>query len=330
MSTLESIEIFSLLEKNHIIPISLPTPFPVGPVNCFLFKKDPITLFDTGLNTDESHHELCRQLSDHGLIVNDIEYIVVTHGHRDHMGLLGRLMDETNAKAIGQARINRLGAFTEEDVTNRKNFFIGILKEFGVPLDIRENANSLYERFRRFSEPFVLDSTFEEGEKVLGYETYFVPGHSPTDTIFTDHENGVSVTGDHILTNTNPNPLLRRPTDGKPRDKSLVEYQASLRKSRELDLGLCLPGHGQPFDNHVEVVDGILEKQQRRAALVLKLVQQGKTTPFQVSKKLFPDLPPPHMHLGLSVSVGHLEVLEEDGVLKSHHDSGVLHFTETK
>ncbi len=323
---MKAIPMSDFLDKHNIVMIPLPTPFPVGPINTFLFKNDPITLVDTGLNTDETYDELTRCMKEEGLQLSDIEIIIVTHGHRDHMGLLGRLLEETNAKAYGHPLVNKLGHPQDEDPVKRKQFFLDILSEFGVPDETIEQANSLYDRFRRFSEPSDLDFFVEEGSKTLDYDTYFVPGHSASDTLFVDEQRGFSIVGDHILTNTNPNPLLRRPEEGQTRAKSLLEYQASLHKSRALNLGVCLPGHGKLIHDPVAVIDNLLDKHARRAAMVMKLVKDGRTTPYAISRKLFPDLPAPHLHLGLSISVGHLEVLEEEGELGSIHEDGILKF----
>ena len=314
------------LEQHNIAMLPLPTPFPVGPVNCFLFKNEPITLVDTGLNTDKTYDELSRGLKEHGLQIGDIEIIIATHGHRDHMGLLGRLLEETGAKAYGHPLVDKLGIVNPDDASVRKEFFLGILHEFGVPSETIEEANSLYDRFKKFSEPYKLDYLLEHEGHALGFDTYFVPGHSPSDTLFVDTERGLTIVGDHILTNTNPNPLLRRPEPGEKRARSLVEYQASLKESRERVLGVCLPGHGELILDGKAAIDGILAKHDRRSAIVEKLVRDGHRTPYSVSRKLFPDLPAPHLHLGLSVSVGHMEVLEERGVLAETHENGVLCF----
>ena len=318
------------LEKRFgVVLISLPTPFPVGPVNAFLIKRDPPVLVDTGLNGEESYNALAGALREHGFTPKDLGAIIVTHGHRDHMGLLGRLLEESDAEAYGHPRVQRLGTWYESDSEARKAFFVGILDEFGVPDEVKAEANSLYDRFRRFSEPFTLDHQIGDEESVLGLRAYYVPGHSPSDTLLVNEDEGYTFVGDHILTGTNPNPLLRRPDAGQPRAKVLVEYQASLRRSRELSLGLCLPGHGGPFDNHVAAVDRILERQAKRAEQVLTLVRDGRETPYAVSRRLFPDLPIPNIHLGLSIAVGHMEALEERGQLTSGHDDGILWYRPT-
>ena len=309
-----------------IVPISLPTPFPVGPVIVYLIKSDPPVLVDTGLNGDETYRLLMSALSAQGLELGDLGAIILTHGHRDHIGLLGRLLREHPIDAYGHPLVQELGRNVDADPDDRKSFFVGILDEFGVPEEIKLAANSLYERFRAFSEPFELSHAVSDEGMALGHTALHVPGHSPSDTLFIHESRGYSFTGDHILLATNPNPLLRRPEPGQPRAKALVEYQASLRRSRAADLGVCLPGHGSPIVDGVAAVDEILKRQGRRTDQVRGLLAKGLRTPYEVSRSLFPMLEPPHLHLGLSIAVGHLELLEEMGEVRSGHEGGVLRF----
>jgi glyoxylase-like metal-dependent hydrolase (beta-lactamase superfamily II) len=236
-------------------------------------------------------------------------------------------MAESGAESYGHPIIRAHGIAGHDDGLARRQFYIGILEEFGVPEGIRGEANSLYNKFRRMIEPFQITHPLNDGETVENFEIHGVPGHSPSDALLVDREMDFAVVGDYILTVTLPNPLLRRPENGEEREKALIAYIASLRKSRELGLGLCLPGHGEPFDNPTEVIDGILAKLERRNATILKLVARGKDTPYLVARRLFPRLPVESIHLGLSIAVGHMEAMEEDGRLNRHLQDGVLHFT---
>src|SRR5205807_2179743 len=86
------------------------------------------------------------------------------------------------------------------------------------------------------------------------------PGHSPSDTVFHDQRRGMLLAADHLIAHISSNPLLARPLDagsdyGGPRPRALLTYMASLEQTREMDLSLVLPGHGEPIVDHVAVID---------------------------------------------------------------------------
>jgi len=84
-----------------IIPISVPTPFYIGPVNVYLIAEDPITIIDTGPKTKEAVTALRDGLRVNGFRVSDIRRIVLTHAHEDHCGLARSLRDEAkNAEVL--------------------------------------------------------------------------------------------------------------------------------------------------------------------------------------------------------------------------------------
>src|SRR5688500_20014664 len=78
----------------RVIPISLPTPFYIGPVNVYLIAEDPITIIDTGPKTKATVDALREGLRATGFRVSDIRRIVLTHAHEDHCGLAKSLRDE--------------------------------------------------------------------------------------------------------------------------------------------------------------------------------------------------------------------------------------------
>ena len=67
--------------------LPLPTPFQTRTVNCWLLEGEPLTLVDPGPDWEETAIELDASLRMRGLRVEDVEQIVLTHQHLDHVGL---------------------------------------------------------------------------------------------------------------------------------------------------------------------------------------------------------------------------------------------------
>ena len=102
----------ALAERAGIHRIALPTPFLVGRVNCYLIEDEPLTLVDTGPNSGKALDELSARLAERGHATADLELIVVTHHHIDHLGLVEILVEHSGAEvaALGAAA-QRLAAF---------------------------------------------------------------------------------------------------------------------------------------------------------------------------------------------------------------------------
>jgi len=81
-------ESLALAERAGVHRIAVPTPFLVGRVNCYLIEDEPLTLIDTGPNSGKSLDVLAQGLAERGRRIEDLELIVITHQHMDHLGLL--------------------------------------------------------------------------------------------------------------------------------------------------------------------------------------------------------------------------------------------------
>src|SRR5215211_1521194 len=100
------------------VDIQLPLAH-VGSVNAWLLRGDPVTLVDTGPRDDTALAELEQGLRREGLRIEDIELVLATHHHIDHIGLAATIQRRSGAVVAALDRVadyaGRYGAELEQD-----------------------------------------------------------------------------------------------------------------------------------------------------------------------------------------------------------------------
>ena len=301
-----------------IVPISLPTPFYIGPVNVYLIPEDPITLIDTGPKTKEAVDTLRAALRREGLAVSDIRRIVLTHAHEDHCGLARALRDEAKDAEVlvhGWETGHRAGRLEYED--HRQ-----LLVRAGVPRDEVEVMRKMYEGVRQYADSLDDDHCGElTDEAELDFESgalqvLHTPGHTPGSCSFVRQADRTVIAGDCVLKRITPNPILSPdPIDPSRRFRSLEEYLVSLARVRSLAPTLVLGGHGEPVHDYEELFNRYLRSIRERQTHVIRLVPASGATAWEVSRAMFPGTDDVHRFLGVSEAVAHLDYAHSEGKL---------------
>jgi glyoxylase-like metal-dependent hydrolase (beta-lactamase superfamily II) len=301
-----------------IIPISVPTPFYIGPVNVYLIAEDPITIIDTGPKTKEALEALRAGLRSAGFRISDIRRIVLTHAHEDHCGLARSLRDEAkNADVLVHEwetghRISRLEY--EEHRT--------LLVRAGVPDVEIVRLRRMYEGLRKYADSLgdhehspLWDDTeleFESGSLKIVH----TPGHTPGSCSFVREADRTIIAGDCVLKRITPNPVLSPdPIDPSKRFPSLAEYLVSLARLRTFAPTLVYGGHGEPVHDYDELFNRYIRAIQERQAKVIKLVSKNGATAWDVSLEMFPGADDVHKFLAVSEAVAHLDLAHSEGKL---------------
>jgi glyoxylase-like metal-dependent hydrolase (beta-lactamase superfamily II) len=307
--------------------VALPTPFPVGPVNCYLLLGDPLTIVDPGMLWGDNMQVLDGALAGHGRKLADIKQIVVTHGHPDHFGAAGWVAEQSSATVIcgrldAPKHVGGVGgagaAFRSTDLSLR----------LGLPGSLFAMFSKFYEGVTELTHPIpdgrlrVLDDgdTLEAGGRE--WQVHVTPGHSVGHVSLYDPSDRTLLSGDHLLACITPNPVLEpEPDEPDGRRRSLVEYLASLDRFVRLDPLRVLPGHGPCFRDVLTLVDETRRHHQERATEIFRIVESlGESTPYELSRALFPHLEDFTVMLGVSEAVGHLDLLEADGRIRRVSD----------
>lgn len=173
------------------------------------------------------------------------------------------------------------------------------------------------------------DRTFVDGETLefgmLRLRAIDTPGHTPGHACYYHEESRVLFTGDHILKRITPNPgLYFLENRYEQRTKSLPTYIRSLLKVRDLACSRVLAAHEGEMNNLEYAVDRILVHHERRARSAMHAVQRGRSTAFEVLPLLFPNLRAFALSPALNETIGHLDLLEEQGQVYVTYENGLV------
>lgn len=301
-----------------ILAVPLPTPFPVGPVNCYVLLDAPVTVVDPGMMWADSTNMLEAALNDAGRRVEDVDQVLITHGHPDHFGAAGWLADTADASVIcGRAERPKLTGSTD------RASLVDVVGRLGIPDTMRDTFRMFYEGVRDMTHPIGEDrlvlvddsDTLQAGGR--DWQVHVTPGHSVGHVSLFDPDTRVLLSGDHLLACITPNPVLEPDLDRPDgRRRSLVEYLASLERFVRLDPILVLPGHGPRFQDVPTLTQAMRHHHDSRADEILEIISRlGDPTPYELSNELFPHTKDFSIMLGVSEIVGHLDLLEDDGRL---------------
>jgi glyoxylase-like metal-dependent hydrolase (beta-lactamase superfamily II) len=313
---------------------AIPTPFAVGRVNCYLIEDEPLTLVDTGPNSGKALDELTARLAERGHVLADLELIVVTHQHIDHLGLVEILVEHSGAEvaALGAAA-ERLASF-DEDAERDDAFAVEVMLRNGIPEDVTVALRSVSRSFRGWGSHVAVTQPLEDGGVLeLGdrrLEVLHRPGHSPSDTVFWDEERKILIAADHLLPKISSNPLITRPLDGSERrTQALVTYIESLKKTREMPAEIVLPGHGEPITDHAELIDSRFASHERRKEKIYKLIAERPRSGYELAQGLWGNVAVTQAFLTLSEVIGHADLLVNEGRVREAEDDGVIRYEPT-
>lgn len=295
-----------------IVRLRVPTPFPVGPVNAYLIKSDPLTLIDTGPNTELAKEALTEALAAEGVRINDIKRVLITHGHSDHSGLAGWLEQQGAQICIHPNEARKLTG------VNYLSLREAFLRQMGTPIkkimsfrsSAKTNLNGCISTF----------TSLQNGNTVAFNDFSLMvvetPGHCGGHLSFFHREAECMFGGDAVLRDITPNPLPELdPHLTGFRSKSLSEMMSTLDLLDSMRIQWVFPGHGETVSNlSARIAIMRSHHEQRLEEIRSNLI--GSKTAFSMAVDLYGDVTGWDVLLGVSEVCAHLDLLIERGLVR--------------
>lgn len=297
------------------LPINLPG---LGHVNCYVLEDElGLTVVDPGLPNPESFEVFESRLAQLGAKPDHVHTVVVTHSHPDHFGGAGRLRIRYDARVIAHEHFRTIFDPADDDselipatsstverwnpdkiaetmlgdgpigeLPERRTIWGGVIPLPSI-LEINHMRTWDADTKRGFLTPSPT-LRIADGDPIrLGRRDWFAvhtPGHTEDHLCLWDPEEGVLLSGDHVLPTITPHISGLGTTQD-----SLADFFGALDKVAALPgVRHVLPAHGLTFTDLPKRVDEIqLHHRERLDRLAEISSELGEADVIEMSHHLF-------------------------------------------
>lgn len=277
-----------------------------------------LTVVDPGWNSPEARQALGAGIARTGHAISDVDTILVTHAHPDHLGLAGDLGREAGATVHLHSDDRPMVPPRRGDTDYVHDSLADWLTLHGQPADLGADEggpmdSAVFADLERPDHELSDAQLFGIGERTL--RVLHTPGHTPGHACFVVEGEALVLTGDHLLPRISPN------VAGFPRSGAdpLGSFLQSLRLLADSEGAVALPSHEYAFAQIPERVAQIEHHHAERLDEICdRLSDRPGSTADELSQQLtwsrrWEDIPLGMQRAALSETVAHLIRLQYAG-----------------
>ncbi|OLZ41375.1 MBL fold metallo-hydrolase [Natrinema saccharevitans] len=313
--------------RERIHRLEFDVPWPPKHVAAYLLEGEETILFDAGAPDDAGEAELREGLAAAGYEPEDVDHVVVTHVHSDHIGQLPVLRDVGATVHVPTRSLSRL----ERDLGTAREGFEEMTTAAGYDGDKRaeivEEELEELRRDRRLIEPETAREIEPDATVAIGgreFETFATPGHAVDHLCLETTVEGTTVlfSGDALIEPFRAGAFQVGLDRGA--DVAVDAYYEAMDRLSATDATLVFPGHGPVFEGPQAVIentrdrlDALLEETRDAAAAV------GPASPLAIAEQRVGTV----RHMApLLDTIGALGTLERRGSITSETRDGVRYY----
>lgn len=314
-----------------IYPIIVPTRSSLKSFNFYLWRiNDHLTLIDAGVNSPKCWSALKETLYENGFDLNDLDQILITHNHEDHVGLIDHIVSKYDIPVyVPKQSIHRLKR-DKQFFQKRIEFFEKLYREMGCGEEAQLQIMKLKDTFQKHDNRKIqADLIPIEDNTFSNLDSIQTPGHSPDHIVFYNNERKCLFGGDLLINHISSNALVEPNCKGE-RLFTVIQYERSLQKCLEIDVDVIYPGHGKSIHNPKELIKSRVEGIKWKADRILMNIANGNRTASQLGLTMYKSKYTTQFSLVMSEIIGHLDYLEACDQVKKELHNGVWHYFVNK
>jgi glyoxylase-like metal-dependent hydrolase (beta-lactamase superfamily II) len=301
--------------------------WPPGHVAAYLIDGEEQVLVDAGMAAADQ--PMAPTLADVGCSIADIDHLVITHPHVDHVGQVPHVIEAADATVHAPAGVRERFGRDAAALGERVRANAAAVGLTGDMLDLAAGmAVESLERDRSLLSPEAVDHWVHDGEtfSVGGheFEAVHTPGHQADHLCYVTALDGEATlfAGDMAIEPFRPVVIHDGLDDGYR--EAFAAFFGALDRLDALDVDRVYPGHGPVHADLGSVVERHRGSLHRRLDTVVDLLGEGYTTVPDLAVQLSGDRDPRYMVPEMMGTVAHLvetgraRTTQEDGVTYYH------------
>lgn len=305
------------------VPVVVPDN-PIGWTQVYVLETDAGPhLVDTGWNAEPAWDMLLAGLLECGTSVEEVQGVVITHHHPDHLGLAGRVRDASGCwvgmHVADTALVESHRAYLLDDPEVLHAETRRILEQAdATACEVDQLVGAA--RDLKLPLPPLPDRDLHGGETHLlpgrALRTIHTPGHSPGHLCLHLEDEDLLLTGDHLLSTISSHVGVYGFEDAAA--DPLRDYLDSLHLLEDMTPVEVLPAHRGRFTGVRARVEELVAHHDDRLAELRAAVASGPLTPWQLCRAMtwnrpWDEIPVLMRRAALAEVVAHVRLLEHDG-----------------
>ncbi len=290
--------------------------------------SEGLYLIDAGMNNEHCEKAFMHMLQKLNFTMEDLNGIILTHHHPDHVGLVHRIQRRNpNIKVYAHPASIPYITQDKEFLVERIAFF----EEMYHVMDAMPDAHRQIEEMKKSlvaNEPLRIEGDIEliqEGDQILDFNVVEVPGHAPDQIMLYDPNKKWAFVGDLVIEHMSTNAIIEPDREGRLLP-TVTQHLESLYRCLSLKAMRLFSGHGDVIQETESVIQNKIARLQQKQERIMNLIRAGYRTAGEMARFYYQDNYKQQFFLVMSEVIGLLDHLERTGRIVSRKMRGKYHY----